>query len=319
MHIENLRYVVAVTQTRSFTAAARDYGVTQPALSNGIARLEEELGGRLFDRSPRGVAPTELGLRLLPLIERAVNNLDAIVAEARRGTDRDGRAVRMGVSPLIDAGLVSAAFTAVRALTPPRTLVLREANMDELREQLATGNLDMILVPAVTPMPRYRHLEIAREGLVVVTTEPGTTPIEVTAIGDDPLILMADTCGLTRFTENLLEANNRPFHRYSGEAMTYRVLEDWARLGLGAALLPKSKLAEVSTAHRPLTADGHNVEIAYEAIWCATTNDATDLESLATNLAASHHAPVDVETSSTTTPAAAGPDVPSGAAHAHDK
>lgn len=286
MHIENLRYVVAVARTRSFTAAARDYGVTQPALSNGIARLEEELGGRLFDRSPRGVTPTELGQRLLPLVERAVNNLDAVVAEARRGTDPDGRAIRMGVSPLIDAGLVSAAFTAVRALTPPRALVLREANMDQLRAALSTGDLDMILVPAVTPMPRYRRLEIAREPIVVVSTDSETTPVEVTAVGDDPLILMADTCGLTRFTENLLEANGRPLHRYSGEAMTYRVLEDWARLGLGAALLPKSKLTAASAAHRRLTADGHDVEIAYEAIWCATANDATDLESVATSLAA---------------------------------
>lgn len=316
MHIENLRYALAVTQTRSFTAAARDYGVTQPALSNGIARLEEELGGRLFDRSPRGVAPTELGLRLLPLIERAVSDLDAIVTEARRGTDPDGRAVRMGVSPLIDAGLVAAAFTAVRALTPPRALVLREANMDELRAELVAGSLDMILVPAVTPMPRYRHLQIAREAVVVVTTDPETTPIEVTAVGDDPLILMADTCGLTRFTENLLEANGRPLHRYSGEAMTYRVLEDWARLGLGAALLPKSKLAEVSAACRPLTAGGHDVEISYEVVWCATADDATDLESVAATLATHDQATRAGQTGSATSPAAGDPVAPDGAADA---
>ncbi len=55
LNLEGLRYAQAVAETKSFSAAARDYGVTQPALSNGIAKLEERLGGKLFERSPRGV------------------------------------------------------------------------------------------------------------------------------------------------------------------------------------------------------------------------------------------------------------------------
>ncbi|BCK67481.1 hypothetical protein Srufu_014340 [Streptomyces libani subsp. rufus] len=72
MNIEGLRYAQAVSQTKSFSAAARDYGVTQPALSNGVARLEEELGVKLFDRSPRGVKPTVHGARILPMIDQAL-------------------------------------------------------------------------------------------------------------------------------------------------------------------------------------------------------------------------------------------------------
>ncbi len=56
MSTEGMRYARAVAETGSFSAAARAYGgVTQPALSNGIAKLEATLGGaKLFDRSPRG-------------------------------------------------------------------------------------------------------------------------------------------------------------------------------------------------------------------------------------------------------------------------
>ena len=72
LSLEGLRYARAVAETGSFSAAARAYGVTQPALSNGIAKLEEYLGERLFTRSPRGVAQTPFGVLILPLIERAL-------------------------------------------------------------------------------------------------------------------------------------------------------------------------------------------------------------------------------------------------------
>jgi DNA-binding transcriptional LysR family regulator len=66
LSLEGLRYAQAVAETSSFSAAARAYGVTQPALSNGIAKLEERLGEKLFERSPRGVTRTAFGARILP-------------------------------------------------------------------------------------------------------------------------------------------------------------------------------------------------------------------------------------------------------------
>ena len=105
--LEALRYADAVAGTRSFSAAARAHGVTQPTLSNGIARLEEQLGGRLFDRSTRGAVPTAFGGRLLPLIQRSVASLDALSAEARRLMAQANATIRVGVSPVIDSELVA--------------------------------------------------------------------------------------------------------------------------------------------------------------------------------------------------------------------
>lgn len=76
------------------------YGVTQPALSNGIAKLKEVLGDRLFDRSTRGVTLPEFGRPILPMIERALSEVDAITAEAPRLTNADPLSIQMGVSPV---------------------------------------------------------------------------------------------------------------------------------------------------------------------------------------------------------------------------
>ncbi|MGW2173372.1 LysR family transcriptional regulator [Streptomyces sp. NPDC001705] len=287
LNLEGLRYAQAVAETKSFSAAARAYGVTQPALSNGIAKLEERLGDKLFERSPRGVSQTAFGARILPLIERTLEALDAVGAEARRLTEPGEQKIRMGVSPLISSHLVARAFSMVQGLPVPRDLVLREANMQDLRECLVGGHLDIILIPAVVAMPRFEHRVIDVEPIVVVTPQAGDeAPLELTEAGKERFILVPDTCGLTTFTTQLFEANDMPLQTYAGEAASYQVLEDWTQLGLGSAMVPRSKLTSPDAPHRPLLNDGREVQISFEAVWNADTPLASDLGRLADSLAA---------------------------------
>ncbi|MFF3559252.1 LysR family transcriptional regulator [Streptomyces sp. NPDC002574] len=287
MNIEALRYAQAVSRTKSFSAAARAYGVTQPALSNGVARLEEELGVKLFERSPRGVRPTAHGARILPLIDHVLGGLDTLAAEAQRLAHPADDTVRVGVSPLIGADLVARAFEAARGLTRPRDLVLREADLEPLRGDLEAGRLDIVLVPAVPGMPAFRHQVIAREPVVVI--DPGAsvtdTPVELTAAAGAAYILGPPTCGLTTFTTELFRSNDMALHTYPGQAASFRAVDEWASLGLGAALLPRSKITHEHASCRPLLRAGEPVEIAYEAVWDCDTPLGADLEEFVTVLA----------------------------------
>ncbi|MEV5988839.1 LysR family transcriptional regulator [Streptomyces sp. NPDC052051] len=287
LNLEGLRYARAVAETKSFSAAARAYGVTQPALSNGIAKLEERLGEKLFDRSPRGVTRTAFGARVLPLIERALDALDAVTTEARRLTEPGGQKIRVGLSPLIGSHLVARAFSMVQDLPVPRDLVLREANMRELRACLQADRLDLILIPAVTAMPRFEHRVIDVEPIVVVSPDTGqTTPVELEEACKECFILVPDACGLTTFTTQLFQAHEMPLRTYPGEAASYQVLEDWTKLGLGSALVPRSKLTSPDVPHRPLLSEGREVQISFEAVWSANSPLAADLLQLANRLAA---------------------------------
>ena len=309
---EGLRYAQAVARTGSFSAAAREYDVTQPALSNAIRRLEKILGARLFERNTRGARPTVFGATILPRIDAALAALDAITAEARHWRAGEPRPVRIGVSPLISADVVARAHSAVAGL-PGRgrgSLVLREADLSELCTALDDDELDLIVVPAVLPLTRYRHRVIGSEPVVLV--EPGAgdaagpansasptdpadpaSPAEARAAAariDDvarrTLLLVPDTCGLTTFTRDLLADRGLPLRAYSGEAASYRVLEDWAGMGLGSALLPRSKVTRVDSSVRPVVdARGAVVTIAYEAAWDGASPIAGELEALAELLA----------------------------------
>ena len=287
LSLEGLRYARAVAESGSFTAAARAYGVTQPALSNGIARLEDRLGTRLFDRSPQGATPTAAGERLLPMISRAVSEIDAVVAESHRLVgDAETDDIRLGVSPLIGHHLVARAFGAVRGLGSGRDLVLREANMDDLRDSLVSGELDIVLIPSVAPLLRFEHRIIDSEPVVLVDAALSSTdPTDLDDVVDRDFILVPDTCGLTRFTKDLFESHASPLRIYPGEASSYRVLEEWAHLGLGAALLPESKLTSPEAPHSRLVGGGQEIEIFYAAVWSPTSALAPDLRSLADSLA----------------------------------
>src|SRR2546421_11948341 len=83
MNVRQLECFVAVVDEGSFTSAARRIGISQPALSQHIRALEEELSGAVFERLPRGVALTPAGRSLLPEARAAVGAVERGRQEAR--------------------------------------------------------------------------------------------------------------------------------------------------------------------------------------------------------------------------------------------
>lgn len=159
--------------------------------------------------------------------------------------------------------------------------------MDDLRDSLVTGDLDIVLIPSVSPLPRFEHRIIDSEPVVLVdATLSSTDPTDLDDVVDKNFILVPDACGLTRFTKDLFESHASTLRIYPGEASSYGVLEQWANLGLGVALLPESKLTSPRSPHSRLLERGLEVEIFYAAIWSPTSALASDLAALADSLAA---------------------------------
>jgi len=292
MNVAHLRYARAVAREGSFGRAARACSVTQPALSNGIAVLERTLGGRLFDRTTRGVTPTPLGQRLLPLIESTLQGLDTVLAEARLAAREEPRPLRVGVSPLINRELIGRMFEAASAAAPEHAIVLRAGAVSDLQAALAAAELDLLLIPERDMAPPFRRAIVARDPMVFLAAKagpaadgPADIPIELRDTTAVPLILPTDACGLAPFTRGVFADSGLPLPTYPGKRTTAAILQDWVALGLGSALLPGPKVA-AGTPARPVQRGEVPVTIAYQACWMPTSPLRSEISSLVSALTA---------------------------------
>jgi DNA-binding transcriptional LysR family regulator len=88
MQMNQIRYFLALYDERNFTRAAKRCGVSQPSLTNAIKRLEQILGGPLFDRASRNTEPTELGRTIQPYLEQISKHADEVKRKAENSSQR---------------------------------------------------------------------------------------------------------------------------------------------------------------------------------------------------------------------------------------
>lgn len=146
MELQQLRYVVEVAETSSFTRAAERCFVTQSALSHQIAALERELGRRLFVRSTRSVRLSEAGEAF---VEHARTALRAAEQAKEDAAAVDGMVVgtlRIGVIPTLTAVDLPAALVAYRGAHPLSRVELQVGNSDVLMARLRQDELDVALL-----------------------------------------------------------------------------------------------------------------------------------------------------------------------------
>ena len=90
--------------------------------------------------------------------------------------------------------------------------------------------------------------------------------ITMDVIANERFVMVPDSCGLSRCTHNLFKRNNYKLKNYQGNALSYNVLQDWAKMGVGAAIIPKSKLTEKSVGI-PIEENGGFAQIEFHAMW----------------------------------------------------
>ncbi len=139
-----LRTFVTIADRRSITGAAGSLNLTQGAISQQLAKLEQAFRLRLFSRDHRGVLITPDGERLLPQARGIVDASDQLLADAT-GT-APTRHVRLGAPPEIVAGVLPAVLRSISEQLPNITLMLESAPSAVLEAALQERRLDLALI-----------------------------------------------------------------------------------------------------------------------------------------------------------------------------
>ncbi|MEV5721133.1 LysR family transcriptional regulator [Amycolatopsis mediterranei] len=157
----------------SFTAAATALGISQPAVSQHIARLEQEVGMQLLDRAGRGMRITYPGKVLLHHTEGLLNHLREATRELSALAQPDGGEVRMVTFPSAAATIVPPVVAAFRQALPKAKVLLSEADPAVALPRLLAGDADLALVydyPSFSEPrdPRLRWEVVADDRMAVV-------------------------------------------------------------------------------------------------------------------------------------------------------
>ncbi len=276
MNLQQLRYVRALVEEGSFVAAAARCAVTQPTLSNGIAQLEAELGQRIFRRTTRSLSLTPAGERLLPAVLETLKAFDKIKdLAAQAGPTKSS--VHIGISPVVGIAQAQDALEAFRKLRPDVEIVYREGNLQNLCDALKAAELDLVFAPMdseCSMLANCVYQQLCSEPLMFLPRQSdakrwkGRMSVELDDIAEETFVLVPNVCGLTQVTRRAFEKASLMLRRYPGEASSYIVVQEWASLGLGSAILPASKIVnEADTAAAiPILDRGNVVAIDYYAL-----------------------------------------------------
>jgi len=161
MTLTELRYVVAVSRERHFGRAADACFVSQPTLSVGIKKLEEELGLVIFERGSSEITLTPVGERIVAQASRVLEEAESLKFIAEQSGDALAHPLRIGAIYTIGPYLLPQILPLMRERAPAMQLIIQESFTHQLREQLKRGKLDVIIIslpfsePGVVTQPLY--------------------------------------------------------------------------------------------------------------------------------------------------------------------
>ena len=167
--LQQLRYLVAIADTLSFSRAAEACAVTQPTLSMQLKELETNLGATLVERTRTRVLMTPVGSEVVRRARDILAGVEDIREIARGG---DGPALegslRMGVVQTVGAYVLSLAMPTLRRSYPGLRVLVREDRIENLPAKLSDGTHDVLLMPQPLEQHDFTSVCLMREPLHLV-------------------------------------------------------------------------------------------------------------------------------------------------------
>ncbi|MEU9593560.1 LysR family transcriptional regulator [Streptomyces sp. NPDC048193] len=261
MDLQQMRYVLAVAETASFTRAAERCHIVQSALSHQVARLEKELGARLFERTSRRVRLTAAGEAFLPAARQALEAAERARAEVAAATGEIRGGLTVGSIPTVAAVDLPAVLRDYRRRHPQVRISLRTGASERLVEQVRDGTLDAAFL-GVRPGFRLEGVhdeELAhdRHVAVVAPDHPlaARDEVDLRLLAGEVFVDFAEGSAARAQSDQAFAAaglRREVTFEVSGVELMVRMV----RHGLGVALLPAAFTTELHGLRRVAVADG---------------------------------------------------------------
>ncbi|MEZ4321697.1 MAG: LysR substrate-binding domain-containing protein [Myxococcota bacterium] len=243
--LRQLEYLVAVADTGQFVEAARQCGVSQPALSRQIREVEEQLGVEVFERTRPRVLTTAVGAEVVRRARRLLGEARELVAVAQASTRGHQGVVRLGVIPTVAPYGLPGLLAKLRVVYPDVAFAIQELPTEVLLERLRSGSVDVGLLARSFDDTGLTGVDLVNEPFVLVAPADhplgAREPVCARDLEGASLILMEDGHCLRDQAIDVCAGAGAP-PPTSVAAASVSTLVRMVESGLGATLLPASAL-----------------------------------------------------------------------------
>jgi len=245
MDLRQLRYLVALAEERNFTRAADSVHVAQPALSQQIRKLEDEVGLALVERTTRRMSLTDAGELLVVRARRVLAELEAAEAELQGLRGMYTGHVTIGAMHTMGPVDLSLALALFSERHPAVSLTVREQSSGEMAEMLRVDELDLAFL-SVTERVESHGLglyQLLSEELVAVLSQEhrlgSRRQVRMAELADERFISYREG---SRLRELLVSAGHEAGFepRVTLESNESQRIRRLVARGLGVAILPRS-------------------------------------------------------------------------------
>ncbi len=261
MTLTELRYIVTLAREQHFGQAAAKCFVSQPTLSVGVKKLEDELGIALFERTRNSVRVTPMGEKIVRQAQKVLEEAAAVKQLANTGRDQLSTPLRVGAIYTIGPYLFPHLVPQLAQAAPNMPLYIEENFTAILRRKLRMGELDAIIIalpftePDVLTQPLYDEpFRVLLPGGHPWENKKEITPSELTE--EELLLLGEGHC----FRDQVLEACPALAHKQDTsnenggiEASSLETIRHMVASGMGISVLPQSALLDSHYAPQVLT------------------------------------------------------------------
>lgn len=249
MTLTELRYIVTLAQEQHFGKAATKCFVSQPTLSVGVKKLEDELGVQLFERMRSSVQLTAMGELVVHQAQKVLEEAATIKQLAKSGQDQMSASLRIGTIYTIGPYLLPHLVPKLSELAPEMPLYIEENFTAVLRKKLRMGELDVIIIALPFEEPSVVTRKLYDEPFEVLLPQghPWVSRKEIPAedLAEQELLLLGEGhC----FRDQVLEAcplqkGKKETGQESGiEATSLETIRHMVASGMGISVLPHSAI-----------------------------------------------------------------------------
>jgi LysR family hydrogen peroxide-inducible transcriptional activator len=237
--LQQMRYLVILSEELQFLRASERCFVTQPTLSMQVKKAEEQLGHPIFDRVTQPLSLTPYGQSVIPILREILNENEklSVLNEKMSGTFVEE--IRIGIIPTISVYLLKDVFLGLRSALPNVKLLFLEFRTEELLVALETNKVDLALFAGPYSDPRHRSVPLYQEEIKIYSSVVSNGDVSIESLENlQPWLLSKGNCLRTQMVNfcNLKDAVDPIEWDYIGGSL--EILVDMVNINGGYTLIP---------------------------------------------------------------------------------